>query len=185
MARENNGMGTGAPPILFVKKIDMAALHEKKTADCFNNERSYYRDSDIDMLLPKMQPAQQEGSVSVYQFQNEMSFEEMAAAVLNTVPYIPITEMGALIKERGYAIKLTTLEALIERQESGEDVGLPANGQNFAFFAFVENKHGGVSVLRVLNSGAGWFLHLYDFGGGGAWGVGERLLLYGSNMPTF
>ena len=154
-----------------LKVITTKATLAKPTTDCFTNRTRYYhRDGDLDKFLPKNQFAQEAGQFAVCELTETATFQQMAESVLGVSG--DIQTLSKLLKERGYTTSLPAIEALIKRQESGEDVGLLTNG--WANFFLVENKDGSVSVVCVHRLAGGWSVLQSSFGCGYGWAAGRR-----------
>lgn len=144
--------------LTLVKTITTPAIAGKKTANCFTNKsRYYYRDPDLDNWLLKDQPSQPEGKFSVQQLAQPATFKQAVGSFL--VVSGNIQTLSGLLKERGCITTLPTIESLIERQESGEDVGLRIDG--WGNFFFVENEDESVSVVHASRHGGQWFVYIY------------------------
>jgi hypothetical protein len=175
---------TKLPTLVLHKATNIGDVEGKKTKECFSGNIWGYRDGDIDRWLPAGQPAQAGGPVGVYQPQKQegTTFREMAAATLQVGSGTALELLGKALKEQGRTFTLPAVEALVERQESGEDVGLRTDG--YANFFFVEDSDGSVSVLRAYRRGDRWvgFVDRLDYGF--RWRAGRRLLLRNSVTPT-
>jgi len=177
---------TAKPPTLVLHKATSTTdVEGKKTSKCLTGKHWAYRDGDIDRWLPAGQPAQAAGQVGVYQLQNPQgtTFREMAAAALKVGPGTSLDLLAKALKEQGHTFTLPAIEQLIERQESGEDVGLRTDG--YANFFFVEDSDGSVSVLCVYRVGRRWYgdvrrLDDVDF----RWGAEDRLVLRNSDASA-
>ena len=166
-------------PLILIAKTDLPALPEKPTSNCLCGDIYGYRDADINRWLPRKQLAQAPCSVSAYQLQEEMTFKEMAERVLGTRG--TVEELGKLLKERGHTTTLTHTEALIERQESGENVGLR---DGWANLFFVENEKGSVSVVYAGRRGARWDVHVSRLDSGFRWDAGSPLFVRNSDTAA-
>ena len=161
-----------------LKVITTKATLAKPTADCFTNRTRYcYRDSDLDKFLPENQFAQDASQFAVCELTKTATFKQVAESILGVSG--DIQTLSKLLKERGYTTSLPTIEAIIERQASGEDVGLLTNG--WANFVFVENKDGSVSVVGVHRDGRRWGVSQYSFGDIFWWVANRRFFL--RNFP--
>jgi len=154
------------------KVVAVPATEAKTTAECFTNQARYYhRDGDLDKFLPENQSAQDASQFAVCELTETATFQQMAESVLGVSG--DIQTLSKLLIQRGHTITLHAIEALIERQETGEDVGLLTNG--WANFFLVENKDGSVSVVGVRRGGGGgWRVGQRSFGLGSGWGAGGR-----------
>ena len=157
------------------KVVAVPATEAKPTADCFTNQMRYYRrDGDLDKFLPENQSVQDASQFAVYELTETATLQQMAESVLGVSGDIQTHS-----KLRSHITSLPAIEALIERQESGEDVGLLTNGG--ANFFLVENKDGSVSVVSVDRDGWGWSVYRYSFGNDGGWDAGDRFFF--RNFP--
>lgn len=155
-----------------VKSVTLAVTAEKRTADCFGNqERYYYRDPNLDILLPEIQGAQPEGKVIAHQLDKPAKFVEMVRDLLGTTE-TDIVTLSQLAIKAGQVFSLPQIEALIERQETGEDVGLRTDG--WANFFLVLNKEGSVSVLYADRNDRQWFVYLRSLADGNLWSARDR-----------
>ncbi|MBI5004000.1 hypothetical protein HZC00_02825 [Candidatus Kaiserbacteria bacterium] len=172
------------PTLVLIQTATLGKIEGKETRSCFAGAIWGYRDSDIDRWFPARQIAQTAGSVGVYQLQNPKgtAFREMALAALKASPDTSNDQLAKMLKERGLTFTIQAIERLVERQESGEDVGLRTDG--YANLAFAEDANGSVSVLRVGRSVDGWGAYVYRFGDGGRWRAEYRLLLRNSVTAT-
>lgn len=171
-----------APTTLALHKTaSLASSEAKKTKTCFTGRFWAYRDSDIDSWLPKEQAAQVAGSVGVYQLQNPhgTTFREMAVAAVQAAPGTSDEEIIGRLKERGLTLTLPAIESMVERQESGEDVGLRTDG--YANFAFLEDADGSVSVLHFVRDDRLWYAYVRRLGHDDRWYAVNRLLLRNSD----
>ena len=161
------------------KVVTVSATKTKNTVSCFTNETRYYsRDGDLDQYLPKNQPAQPESKFAVCELTQAATFKEMAEQILGIQG--DTKTLAKLLKDRGYTTTLPAIEALIERQENGEDTGLLTNG--YANFFFVENEdRESVSVVDVDRVGRRWGVFRSSLGGVYGWGIGS--LLFVRNFP--
>ncbi|MFA6273216.1 MAG: hypothetical protein WC673_01865 [Candidatus Paceibacterota bacterium] len=161
-----------------LKTIPVSAIGAKPTTDCFTNQsRYYYRDGDLDRYLPKVQPDQPESKFAVCELTEASTFKQMVENILGVQG--DINTLSKLLKEHGHTTTLPTIEALIERQENGEDVGLLTNG--YANFFFVENEDGSVSVVAVDRGGGQWDVYQRSLGRGHRWFAVYRFFL--RNFP--
>lgn len=138
-----------------------------------NSRRYYYRDGNLDSWLPKTQNHQVESKFRVFKLEKQLTFKEMAEAVLEASG--DVTMLSKLLIEHKHTTNLQTIEGLIERQEFGENVGLNTNG--YANFFFVEDKDGSVSVVFVFRSGSQWFVYVFRLDYGHRWYVDYRLFV--------
>ena len=153
------------------KVVAVPATEAKPTADCFTNQARYYhRDGDLDKFLPKNQFAQEAGQFAVCELTETATFQQVAESVLGVSG--DIQTLSKLPKERSHTTSLPAIEALIERQESGEDVGLRTDG--WANFFFVENKDGSVSVVRVYRDDRWWCVFQRSPGNDTGWSAADR-----------
>lgn len=160
------------PPLLqFIKIVKQVAVKGKKTSNCFTNKlRYYYREANLDDWLPKSQPDQAESGYSVRALTRPATFKEVVESYLGITG--DVVTLSSALKERKLTTILPAVEALIERQEGGEDVGLWTNG--WANFFFVEDKDGGVSVVRVRRDGSRWNVSVFRLGNEDRWDAGRR-----------
>ena len=157
------------------KVVAVPATEAKPTADCFTNQMRYYRrDGDLDKFLPENQSVQDASQFAVYELTETATLQQMAESVLGVSGDIQTHS-----KLRSHITSLPAIEALIERQESGEDVGLLTNGG--ANFFLVENKDGSVSVVSVDRDDGGWSVSQDSFGYDGGWAAGSRFFF--RNFP--
>lgn len=178
-------LATGKSPILvLVKTTILGVIKGKKTSDCLTGDHWGYKDPDIDTWLDEEQRDQFAGPISVYELQNPAgtTFREMAAAALSVTSETPSDQLAKLLKERGYTLTLPTVEAMVENQEGGEDVGLRTDG--YAHFAFIEDAQGSVSVLRAFRYDGRWNGDVGRLGNGDRWRAEGRLLLRNSVSST-
>lgn len=155
-----------------LKKITINPTLEKRTADCFTNtERYYHRDSNLNTLLPEIQPAQEAVEVAVNKLLENSRFVGMVQSLLGTTD-TGTTVLSREIIARKYIFFLPQIEQLIDRQESGENVGLRVDG--WGNFFLVLNKKGGVSVVCVCRRGGRWSVGVYDLGNVYVWGAGRH-----------
>ena len=159
----------------LLKTITVGATKTKPTTNCFTDTaRYYYRDNDLDRYLPKNQSDQAESQFGVLPLTETTTFKEFAESVLGTQG--DLKTLAKLLQQRGYTTTLPAIEALIERQESGEDTGLLTNG--WANFFFVDNEDGeSVSVVDVSRLDRRWYVDLYSFGCDFRWSAGRRFFL--------
>lgn len=177
----NTAVATGALALLKTTKLGKVA--GKKTRDCMSNTAHwYYRDSDIDHWLPAKQPAHTEGVISVYQMQKGMTFRETAAAVLQIGAGTSLDLLAKALKENGHVLTLPDIEQMVEKQESGEDVGLRTDG--WANFAFVEDAVGSVSVARFRRDHGRWYVDVRRLGYDNRCYAENYLLLRNSVAPA-
>lgn len=158
----------------LVKEVAVGATDQKKVSELFIGKRYYYRDPNVDSWLPKMSPAAGEGKLSVYQLEKEMKFKEVALAILGIDDSLAsgVDVARGLIEDRRTTAP-AQIQNLIERTDAGEDTGLRTDG--WGNFFFVENKEGGVSVVRVGRSGDGrWSVGVRRLDYGGRWRVESR-----------
>ena len=153
------------------KVVAVPATEAKPTADCFTNQaRYYYRDDDLDKFLPKNQSAQDASQFAVCELTETATFQQVAESVLGVSG--DIQTPSKLPEERSHTTSLPAIEALIERQENGEDVGLLTNG--WANFFLVENKNGSVSVVYVNRDDRRWTVYQNSFGLDRGWSAVGR-----------
>lgn len=157
----------------------LPAIKSESTSRCLTSKLWNYRDSDFDIYLPAKQPNTEKCSVSVYRLDMPMTFTEMACVATDVSTETPIDQLGLLLKQRGLTLTLKQLEVLVEKQESGIDVGIRTD--SWATFAFIENKDGSVSVGLVSRYVGGWRGDLLPLGRGRRWRVDRRLLLRNSD----
>jgi hypothetical protein len=136
----------------FVKTVSFPEIAGKKTGKCFICKIFGYRDNDLDNWLPKNQPNQPEGKFSVQQLAKGSTFKKVVESFLGVTG--DINFLAKTLKEQNHTTTLPVVESLIERQESGEDVGLLTNG--WGNFFFVEDKDGSVSVVNARRFGGQW-----------------------------
>lgn len=157
--------------LTLVKTITTPATAGKKTADCFtNSSRYYYRDNDLDTWLPEDQPEQAESKFSVHQLSRPATFKQAVESFLGQSG--DIETLSRLLKERGCTTTLPTIESFIERQESGEDVGLRTDG--WWNFFFVENEDGSVSVVYASRFDRRWGVDVDRLDNDGVWDADHR-----------
>src|SRR3989344_8146451 len=149
-----------------LKIVNVGAVKSQKTAGCFTTARYSYRDSDLNKFLPENQPDQAGSQFGVLGLTEPATLKEFVESVLGTQGGLKTP--AKLIKERGLTTTLPTIEALVERQEGGEDIGLRTDG--WANFFFVDNEGGkGVSVVLVCRRGVRWSVCQFSLGYGGRW----------------
>jgi hypothetical protein len=69
--------------LTLVKTITISAVTGNKTSDCFTNKsRYYYRDSNLDILLPEDQPEQPESKFSVQKLSQPATFKQAVESFL-------------------------------------------------------------------------------------------------------
>lgn len=159
----------------LLKKIKVSAVLAKKTADCFTNKKRYYhRDGDLDRWLPEDQQAEGDGEFSVLPLEKQSTFKKFLDFQIGKET-TDVAELSTELKRRGYITTLTRIEALIEEQESGTDVGLRTDG--YANFFLVLDKEGDISVVGVGRDGGQWYVYVCRLAYGGEWGVGSHLFL--------
>jgi hypothetical protein len=155
----------------LVKNITLGAVAGKNTAGCFTSKsRYYYRDGNLDNWLHENQPYQAESGYSIQQLTRLAPFKEVVESHLGITG--DIATLAGALKERKVTTTLPAIEALIERQESGEDVNLRTDG--YANFFFVEDKDGGVSVVYVSRVDGQWCVVVYGLGRGYQWNTELR-----------
>ncbi len=155
----------------LIKTTATQAVTGKKTSDCFTNtSRYYYRDEDLDCLLPSNQFDQTDSRFSVLQLTENSTFKRVVERFLGVTG--DIAHLSQTLKERGHTTTLPTIESLIERQEAGEDVGIRTDGRGNFFF--VEGYYGGVLVIRVDRDRIQWQVSLYRLGFDFTWNVNCR-----------
>jgi len=160
------------------KVVAVPATEAKPTADCFTDRTRYYhRDGDLDKFLPENQSVQDASQFAVYELTETATFQQMAESVLGVSG--DIQTLSKLLIQQGHTTSLLAIEALIKRQESGEDVGLLTNG--WANFFLVENKDGSVSVVYVYRFDRRWVVRQRSFGGDIGWAAAYRFFL--RNFP--
>lgn len=153
--------------------ITLGAVGVKHTKDCFTNKARYYhRDQELDNWLPKKWEARSEGKMTVWQFLKELTFIEMAQNLLKTKES-DVKKLSKLLKDGNHTFTLPEIEALIERQEGGEDVGFLTN--SYANFFFVEDNDGNVSVVDARRRARRWRVYVSRLDDGARWRVGRRL----------
>ena len=159
----------------LLKTITVGAVNAKATADCFTNPaRYYYRDAGLDKCLPNVQPAQPESRFGVFQLTEPATFKAFVENVLGTEG--DIKTLAKLLKDRGLTTTLPAIEALIERQENGEDIGIWTDG--WANFFFTDNEDGeSVSVVYLSRRGGQWGVSRFPLGNDGRWNTGGRVFL--------
>ncbi|MFZ2555947.1 MAG: hypothetical protein WAZ27_01190 [Minisyncoccia bacterium] len=165
----------------LIRASNLGQTESKKTRACFSGKLWVYRDGNIDGWLTKEQSVRSAGSVGVYQLQNPKgtTFREMALAATQTTSGPSDEGIVARLKELGFTLTLPEIENMVERQESGEEVGLRTDG--YANFAFVENAGGGVSVLYFYLRDRGWCAYVRGLGYDRRWFAEDRLLLRNSD----
>ena len=157
-----------------LKTVTVAAVGAKNTADCFTNTARYYRDPSLGADFPKIQPVQPESKFTVCELTQDATFREMSESVLGVSG--DIRTLSKLLKESGHTTILPVIEALVERQESGEDTGLLTNG--WANFFFVDNEDGeSVSVVGLDRCGRQWGVCRCPLGRDRRWDAGRRFFL--------
>jgi len=165
----------------MITKATIPATPKKSTRDRFKDDkRYYYRDSDLDTLLPAVQEERGETSISSLRLHQPATFKQVVEEVLKEEG--DIEKLAKLLKERRHTTTLTQTEELVERQESGEDVGLVTN--SYANFFFVEDKEGCVSVVVVYRDPdrGRWDVGVYRLDRGNRWGADDRFFF--SNLDS-
>lgn len=151
----------------------------KKTKKCCTGKLWYYRDGDFDNWLPGDQPNTDSGTVTVLTPMKDWTFAEAAVSVLNVSPDTPVAILGKLLKERGFTMTLTQLEAIVEATERGNATGLRTDG--WGNFAFVEtgNENNPVSVASMLRNDDArpWFAYVNGLSNDYRWGADYRLMV--------
>jgi len=154
-----------------VKAIAVLAIAGKKTADCFADKlRYYYRDGNLDLLLPADQLDQPEGQFSVQSPSQPATFKEVVESYLGVTGEISV--LAKVLKERGCITTLPVIESLIERQEAAEDVDLRTD--SWANFFFVEDRDEGVSVVHVDRNDRQWYVNVNRLGYAYQWSAENR-----------
>ncbi len=157
-----------------IKSVMIGPTKEKKTTDCFADSTKYYRDSSVIKLLPETQEARASEGAVVNQLTENPKFVGMVQSLLNTVE-TGLASLSRLVIEKKRIFTLTQIEALVELQEAGEDVGLLTNG--WANFFLVLNKEGSVSVVNVYRADGQWCVCVYPLGRGLVW-LAENRFFY-------
>lgn len=155
----------------FAFMAEVAEIGGKKTKDCFSDEsRYYYRDTNLDLWLPEIQPTEPKGKLIVHELNKSATLKQIIENFLRESGDVEILSRG--LRSLNIAVTLPRIESLIDRQESGEDVGLLTKG--YANFFFVEDKKDGVSVVRVCRPGGPWHVGVHRLGGVYVWFGGGR-----------
>ena len=162
------------------KSVTIEATAEKKTTDCFTDKkRYYYCDPNFDNLLPEIQEAQPAGEITAHRLAREAKFVEMVQGLLGTTE-TDLAVLSRLAIQTGHVFTLPQIEALIERQETGEDMGLRLD--SWANFFLVLNKNGSVSVVGMGWYGGGWSVFLNPLGRNEVWNVGCRFFSHNKTL---
>jgi len=152
--------------------ITLRAVEVKWTKDCFTKMRyRRYRDPNLDLWLPLEQKARGEGKATVWQVLKGFTFIEVVQSLLKTSE-TNRKKLSKLLIEGKHTFTLPEIEALIERQEAGENIGLLVNG--YANFLFTEDSDGNVSVVRACRDGRRWRVNLYRLGFVNRWSAVNR-----------
>jgi len=161
--------------VQLLKTITVGAVNAKTTADCFTDRgRYYHRDGDLDKFLPKVQREQPESNFTPCRLTEAATFKQMAENALGVSG--DIKTLSKLLKGRGHTTTLPAIEALIERQENGEDIGIWTDG--WANFFFTDNEDGeSVSVVYLSRRGGQWGVSRFPLGNDGRWNTGGRFFL--------
>jgi len=176
----------------FVKAfmmITLSAVGVKRTKDCFtkmwyrycdpNTKMRYrYRDPNLDLWLHLKQEARASGKATVWQLLKGLTFIEMVQNLLKTSE-TNRKKLSKLLIEGNHTFTLPEIEALIERQEAGENIGLFVNG--YANFLFTEGSDGNVFVVCAYRDGRQWRVGLLRLGFVNRWSAGLRLF---SRLPA-
>ena len=162
------------------KSVAIEAVTEKKTVDCFTDKKRYaYRDENLDTLLSEIQAAQPAGRVTAHQLTWGAKFAEMVQGLLGTTE-TDLAVLSRLAIQTGHVFTLPQIEALIECQEAGEDVGLRTDG--WANFFLVLNKEECVSFVDAYRSVRRWNVYLYPLGHGDVWGAGSHFFSHNKTL---
>ena len=162
------------------KSVTIEATAEKKTTDCFTDKkRYYYCDPNFDNLLPEIQEAQPAGEITAHRLAREAKFVEMVQGLLGTTE-TDLAVLSRLAIQTGHVFTLPQIEALIECQEAGEDVGLRTDG--WANFFLVLNKEECVSFVDAYRSVRRWNVYLYPLGHGDVWGAGSHFFSHNKTL---
>ncbi|OGG47710.1 hypothetical protein A2761_02330 [Candidatus Kaiserbacteria bacterium RIFCSPHIGHO2_01_FULL_51_33] len=174
-----------APPAAVLNRIgglvQLPATAEKKTEDCFRENLYGYRDGNIDRWLSTKQGAEVPSPASIYALGQELTFIEMAQAVLK-VSTRDVGELVSFLVERNHVFALPQIESLIERQEKGTNVGLRTD--SWANFFFVIDKNDLVSVVFAGRRDGGWDVDVYRLDYGYRWDADYRLFVRNSDAAT-
>ena len=130
-------------------------MKTKLTKDCFIGSEYYYRDSDIDLWLPKKQKIEDIGAARFHQLETPMTFLE--------------AKEKFVVKDEN----CFTLPQIEECIKDPEKYGLRTDG--WGNFFFVQNKEGSVSVVRVDWLVGGWCVRAYSVGHVSAWYADSRV----------
>lgn len=156
-----------------VGKVVLPATAEKETKKSFIGDRYYYRAAELDRWLSKVQPAGKEGLSTIHQLEKQMTFREIAAAILGLDETSDLDLLASALIKNGHTVVLSQIESLIERTDADEATGLLTNG--WGNFFFVVNKDGSVSVVRVYRDDVRqWYVLVHRFGSDARWGVVSR-----------
>ena len=144
--------------------VTTTAAAGKKTKDCFTNKLRYaYRDPNLDAWLLQNQPAEPESKFLVRKLDQSATFKQVVESFLSETG--DVKTLSQSLKMLGVVTTLCRIESLVERQEAGEDVGLRTDGG----FFFVEDKDGGVSVVRAYRLDRQWNVDIYRLGYDSVW----------------
>jgi len=151
--------------------ITLSAVEVKRTKDCFIKMRYRYRDPNLDLWLHLEQKARGEGKATVWQVLKGFTFIEVVQSLLKTSE-TNRKKLSKLLIEGKHTFTLPEIEALIERQEAGENIGLLVNG--YANFLFTEDSDGNVSVVHAYRDSRRWRVNLYRLGFVNRWSAVNR-----------
>ena len=156
-----------------VGKVILSATGEKKTSQSFLGDRYYYRAPELDNCLPEVQSAGKGGTFKVHQLEKEMTFREIAAAILGIDETSDLDLIAKALIENGHTVTLTQIESLIDRTHASEKTELLTNG--YGNFFFVQDKNGSVSVVDISRLGdRRWFVYVYRLGSAHRWRIEFR-----------
>lgn len=168
------------PALVLLRSVALPALPAENTAKCLEGPHYYSgRDRDINEWLPKMQPACDSGKIGVIERMANHTFADMFRATLKLPPGVPLDEIARFLKEGKHVLGLQQVDALVDKQEEGEDVGLRTDG--WGNLIPILDKDGNVCVLRVYRGVGSWYRSVSRLARGNVWGSGGRLVLGNSD----
>lgn len=153
-------------------EIKAPATEQRKTLQCFDDKpyeeraskyvkwykRYEYRDPDLDLLLPESWPQSSGGQYSMQEYYPTSTKQAVEIYFGQTGD---IATLSDLLKKSGALATLPEIQALIDQKEDGHratNLGLNCYENYF----FVENKTGGISVIRALHLVA-WHIFVEEF----------------------
>jgi hypothetical protein len=157
-----------------LNEVMLQSAPGKLTSECFVNRSLFnHRNKNLDVLLPKVQHPKDEKIFVVSELVRRKTILDIAYGLLGRSP-IP-RALTEFFTRDGHAMSLPQIENLIERQESGEDIGLITKGMVNLFF--VESDVEPVSVICAdRHNKARWDITVHSVYSGQRWAVGYRYL---------